>query len=74
MVRVGMVKSSYDTFFRKANIQRRKLFKKKDDRFPGVYLCLTTTILPCMELLDDELILHGLYGRLLVFCLQHYLV
>ena len=25
-------------------------------------------------ILDDELILHGLYGRLQVFCLQHCLV
>ena len=45
MVRVGMVKSSYDTLLQEGEYTKEeKLFKKKTDTFSGVYWCLTTAI------------------------------
>ena len=44
-VRVGMVKSSYDTLLQEGEYTKEeKLFKKKTDTFSGVYWCLTTAI------------------------------
>ena len=45
LVRVGMVKSSYDTLLQEGEYTKEeKLFKKKTDTFSGVYWCLTTAI------------------------------
>ena len=45
LVRVGMVKSSYDTLLQEGEYTKEeKLFKKKTDTFSGVYCCLTTAI------------------------------
>ncbi len=45
MVRVGMVKSSYDTLLQEGEYTKEeKLFKKKTDTFSGVYWCLVTAI------------------------------
>ena len=40
LVRVGMVKSSYDTLLQEGEYTKEeKLFKKKTDTFSGVYWC-----------------------------------
>ena len=45
LVRVGMVKSSYDTLLQEGEYTKEeKLFKKKTNTFSGVYWCLTTAI------------------------------
>ena len=45
LIRVGMVKSSYDTLLQEGEYTKEeKLFKKKTDTFSGVYWCLTTAI------------------------------
>lgn len=56
LVRVGMVKSSYDTLLQEGEYTKEeKLFKKKTDTFFWCILVLDYSDLPCMELLDDEL-------------------
>ena len=45
MIRVGMVKSSYDILLQEGEYTKEeKVFRKKTDTFSGVYWCLTTAI------------------------------
>ena len=46
LVRVGVVKSSYDTLLsgRRIYKRRKNCLRKKTDTFSGVYWCLTTAI------------------------------
>ena len=56
LIRVGMVKSSYDTLLQEGEYTKEeKLFKKKDGHVFWCILVLDYSDLPCMELLDDEL-------------------
>ena len=45
LIRVGMVKSSYDTLLQEGEYTKEeKIFKKKTDTFSGVYWCLATAL------------------------------